>query len=98
VEAALISKAEKVFPGLTERIVFQESATPHTQNRYTRASGGTSYGLAATPQQFMEHRPGYRGPVPGLYLAGASTRSGHGILGALSSGVQAARAVEKDQG
>ncbi|HND34188.1 MAG TPA: NAD(P)/FAD-dependent oxidoreductase, partial [Myxococcota bacterium] len=62
VEAALISKAEVVFPGLTERIVFQESATPPTQNRYTRASGGTSYGLAATPQQFMEHRPGYRGP------------------------------------
>ncbi|HNC99127.1 MAG TPA: hypothetical protein PKW90_23535, partial [Myxococcota bacterium] len=76
--------------------VFQESATPPTQNRYTRASGGTSYGLAATPQQFMEHRPGYRGPVPGLYLTGASTRSGHGILGALASGAQTARAVLKD--
>jgi all-trans-retinol 13,14-reductase len=96
VEAALISKAERVFPGLTEKIVFQESATPPTQNRYTRASGGTSYGLAATPQQFMEHRPGYRGPLPGLYLTGVSTRSGHGILGALASGAQTARAVLKD--
>ena len=25
-------------------------------------AGGTAYGLAATPEQFMANRPGFRGP------------------------------------
>ena len=53
------------------------------------------YGLAATPDQFLDRRPGYRGPLPGLYLCGGSTRSGHGISGALASGVHAARTILK---
>jgi len=67
-----------------------------SHTRYTGASDGTGYGLAATPAQFLANRPGSRGPIPGLYLAGASTRSGHGIVGALSSGRKAARAILAD--
>jgi phytoene dehydrogenase-like protein len=36
--------------------------------------------------------------VAGLYLAGASTRAGHGIVGALNSGSQAARRIAADLG
>jgi len=97
VETGLIDLLEAQFPGSKERIVFRESATPVTHSRFTRAADGTGYGLAATPAQMMKGRPGYRGPVPGLYLAGASTRSGHGILGALSSGQAAAKRVVKDR-
>ncbi|TVR04431.1 MAG: NAD(P)/FAD-dependent oxidoreductase [Deltaproteobacteria bacterium] len=93
VEADVLTHAERVFPGLGERIVYRESATPLTHTRFTRASAGTGYGLASTPAQFMEHRPGYRGPVDGLYQCGASTRAGHGIVGSLRSGRAAGRRI-----
>ena len=38
----------------------------------------------------------YRGPVPGLYLTGASTHPGGGIMGA--AGRNAAREVMKEVG
>lgn len=98
VEAELVARLERLFPGATRDVVHLESATPVTHSRFTGASGGTGYGIAATPSQFLERRPGARGPVPGLYFAGASTRSGHGIVGAIASGGQAARAVLRDRG
>jgi len=98
VEDQLIDRLEDLFPGVKERIVFVESATPVTHARYTWASGGSGYGIAATPEQFMDKRPGYRGPIPGLFLCGASTRAGHGIVGAMMSGYQAARRAAKDHG
>ena len=93
IESDLIARLDAVFPGTGQRVVFSESATPVTHSRYTHASGGTGYGIACTPAQFGSRRPGCRGPVPGLYLCGASTRSGHGILGAMMSGHQAARRI-----
>ncbi len=97
VEDRLIDQLEAQFPGTKQHIVFRESATPITHSRYTRASDGTGYGLAATPAQFMQGRPGYRGPIPGLYFAGASTRAGHGIVGALTSGKHAAARILEDR-
>lgn len=96
-EEQMISRLERLFPGSTAEIVHRESATPVTQTRFTWASEGTGYGLAATPAQFMANRPGARTPLSGFYLCGASTRSGHGIIGALASGVQAARAVVRER-
>ena len=98
VEDELVERLEKVFPGTTEHITHRESATPVTHTRYTRASGGSGYGLAATPAQFMRGRPGYRGELEGLYFAGASTRSGHGIVGAMLSGEEAAKRIRRDRG
>jgi len=98
VEDDLVARVERMFPGLAAHIVLRESATPITHTRFTRASDGTGYGLAATPAQFMKGRPGYRGPIPGLYFAGASTRAGHGIVGALSSGRNAAQRIASDLG
>ncbi len=89
----LIAEAEHVIPGLSSHIVFREAATPLTHTRYTESTGGTSYGIAATPSQFLQKRPGARTPIRGLLLAGASTRAGHGIAGAMMSGVHAAGAV-----
>ncbi|MBS1897573.1 MAG: NAD(P)/FAD-dependent oxidoreductase [Actinobacteria bacterium] len=97
-EENLIARLEAIYPGAKERIVFRESATPMTHRRFTGATDGTGYGLAATPEQFMKKRPGYRGPLPGLYLTGASTRAGHGIVGAMMGGRAAAMRVAKDLG
>jgi len=96
VEEGLIDHMEALFPGTRDRIVFRESATPVTQTRYTRASAGSGYGLACTPAQFMKGRPGYRGPLKGLYFAGANTRAGHGIVGAMLSARHCARRVIRD--
>jgi phytoene dehydrogenase-like protein len=93
IEDQLVARLERLFPGAAARIRYRESATPVTHLRFTGATGGTGYGLAATPAQFMGNRPGYRGPIPGLYFAGASTRAGHGIVGAMMSGRAAARTV-----
>lgn len=89
-EESLVARLEAIFPGARERIVFRESASPMSHSRFTGASDGTGYGLACTPAQFMKARPGYRGPLHALYMCGASTRAGHGIVGAMMGGRSAA--------
>lgn len=89
----LLRAARPVFPDLARHIDFSELATPITHSRYTSSTGGTSYGIAATPDQFLWKRPGHRTEIPGLYLCGASTRAGHGIMGAMMGGLMAAGAI-----
>jgi phytoene dehydrogenase-like protein len=96
IETDMLTRLAALFPATKDRVVFTESATPMSHTRFTGASDGTGYGLAATPAQFMRGRPGYRGPLPGLYLVGASTRAGHGIVGAMMGGRAAARRVLSD--
>jgi phytoene dehydrogenase-like protein len=95
-EVELVARLDRLFPGAKERVVLCESASPMTHRRFTGATDGTGYGLAATPAQFMKARPGYRGPIAGLYLTGASTRAGHGIVGAMMGGRAAALRITKD--
>ncbi len=98
IESDLVNRLESVFPGTRDAIVYKESATPVTHTRFTRASAGTGYGLACTPDQFMDNRPGYRTPLKGLYLCGASTRAGHGVVGSMMSGKHAAHCIASDIG
>lgn len=95
IEEDMIARVENLFPGSRERIVFRESATPMTHTRYTRATDGSGYGLACTPEQYFEKRPGYRGPVENLFFAGASTRAGHGVLGSMMSGERVAQRIAR---
>ncbi|MCA9539296.1 MAG: NAD(P)/FAD-dependent oxidoreductase [Myxococcales bacterium] len=98
IEENLIDRLDGLFPGTKQRIVYRESATPVTHARFTRAKDGTGYGLAATPDQFLDRRPGYRGPLRDLYFCGASARAGHGVVGVLLSGYLAARCLARDKG
>ena len=93
IEDNLIGRLDKLFPGTAARICYRESATPLSHSRFTRANDGSGYGLAATPDQFLDKRPGYRSPIDGLFLCGASTRAGHGIAGAMMSGWKAAQRI-----
>jgi phytoene dehydrogenase-like protein len=97
-EEACISRFERLFPQTKELIAFRESATPISHTRYTRAAGGTGYGLAAIPRQFLYDRPSYRGPLRNLYLCGASARAGHGVVGTMTSGHQVAWRLANDLG
>lgn len=89
----LLELAEEALPGLRDHIVHEECATPITHERFVRSTGGTSYGIACTPEQFALNRPQPTTPLPGLYLVGASTMSGHGIGGVLAGGLACATAV-----
>lgn len=88
-----VRHAERAIPGLGDAIVYEDTATPITIERHLGSTGGTPYGIAPTPAQFGGRRPGPRTPIDGLFLAGASTRSGHGITGAMRGGAEAASAV-----
>lgn len=98
IDAQLLQRMERVFPGVGEHLVTTGGATPVTHTRYTHATGGTAYGLAPTPGQFLDGRPGPVGPVPGLYQCGASARAAHGIVGSLNGGWQAMRCIARDLG
>jgi phytoene dehydrogenase-like protein len=89
----LLDQAERAFPGLRRDIVYREVSTPLTHTRFTGSTGGTSYGIAVTPKQFLLGRPGATTDIPGLYLAGASLRTLHGIAGVMMSGLMAAASV-----
>lgn len=89
----LLRSAEHAIPGISESVVFHESATPITHERFVRSTGGTSYGLAATPKQMLLKRPGPKTPVKGLWMVGASTRYLHGIAGTLGGGMLTAAQV-----
>lgn len=89
----LIAVAERVVPGLAAHVDWQETATPVTQERFTHATGGTSYGIEFACDQMGPLRLGPRTEVPGLFLCGSSTPWGHGIGSVLRGGVAAASAV-----
>jgi phytoene dehydrogenase-like protein len=90
---ALLRSAERAIPGITESVVYSESATPITHERFVRSTGGTSYGLAATPDQMLLKRPAAHTAIKGLWIVGASTRYMHGISGTLGGGMLTAASI-----
>lgn len=89
----LLAVADRAVPGLTDAIVHAEEATPVTHERFTWSTGGTSYGIACTPEQFLLNRPSVTTAVDGLFLAGASTIGAHGIAAVMAGGLMTASAV-----
>lgn len=83
----LIDAAERVLGPFRDHIVHVEMATTLSHERYTHSTGGTSYGYLHSPEQSGEHRPHHRTEIPGLWVVGANTVSGHGIAGGVSGGV-----------
>ena len=88
--ARLIERAEEQLGPLREHILWEEVATPMTQTRYTRSSGGSCYGIELAADQFGPLRPSHRTEIEGLILGGVSSRSGHGIVAAMSGGFECA--------
>jgi phytoene dehydrogenase-like protein len=89
----LLATAEAIVPGLREHADWKEAATPVTQERFTHSTGGTSYGIEYATDQMGPMRMGPETDVPGLYLCGASTPSGHGVANVMWSGLRAAEAA-----
>jgi all-trans-retinol 13,14-reductase len=90
---ALVDAAEKVLGPLRDNIVHLETATTLSHERYTHATGGTSYGYMHSPDQVGKQRPQFKTEIDGLWVVGANTVGGHGIAGAVSGGVFCAGAI-----
>ncbi len=86
----LIANAEKIIPGLRDKIVYKSVATPFTCERYTLNSEGASAGWTYNPLTAIntgsEGFKGFMTPVKNLYLAGHWTMSPGGAPACFTSG------------
>lgn len=87
----ILDTAEKVLGPFRDRITHVETATPLTNERYIRASGGTPYGMATWGG--AGQRPDVRTDVEGLYVVGQNVRYGSGVGGVATGGVAAASQI-----
>ena len=95
----IIDQFETYAPGIRDHIVGQLFQHPAWLERHLGLYRGNVMHLEMSIDQMFTARPAfglasYRGPVDDLYLTGASTHPGGGIMGA--SGRNAARTMLKD--
>ncbi len=89
----LVDTSQQIIPDLREHIVWKEAATPISQERFTRSTGGTSYGIEMSCSQTGPLRVGPSTEIEGLFLCGASTPSGPGVAGVIRGGLVTAGQV-----
>jgi phytoene dehydrogenase-like protein len=95
----VLAVVEEVAPGFRDRILHAEVlVTPDLESIFG-LSGGNIFHGAMTPDRLLSLRPvvgwsRYRTPLHGLYLCGAGTHPGGGVMGAC--GRNAAHAVLRD--
>lgn len=99
VASTLLDQFEAYAPGTREHVVGQLFQHPEWLERHLGLFRGNVMHLEMTLDQMFMGRPffsnsTYRGPVDGLFLSGASTHPGGGIMGA--AGRNAARVMLKE--
>ena len=90
---------EEYAPGFRKSVLHREVLTPVDIERRFGLTGGNIFqgAMGLSQLAFMRPIPGYadyRTPVPGLYLCGAATHPGGGVMGAC--GYNAAREILRD--
>jgi phytoene dehydrogenase-like protein len=88
----MIANADRIVPGLRDRVTFAELGTPLTNKFYCAATAGNLYGTEKTLGQLGPFSYPVTSEIDGLYLCGASTL-GHGVMGAALSGIAVAKSV-----
>jgi len=92
----MIEASDQRFPGLADHIAVLEVSTPLTNMRYSGNPGGSilgfDYDVLGSPMMRLPNR----GPLEGLYFAGAWVRAGGGFETCIQSGVFAFGEVMKD--
>lgn len=95
---SLIRRIEQsISPELSSHIIYSDSATPLTLQRYTLNQKGAAYGWACTPAQFAI--PGMRKPasIYGLYLTGHWTTHAQGIPGVIYLAYDTAKTILRER-
>ena len=92
----ILAVLERHLPGLSARVLAAELLTPSDlEARYRMPGGHWHHGELAVDQLMMlrpVHGAGqYATPLPGLYLCGAGSHPGGGVMGA--AGLNAARRI-----
>ncbi len=87
-------------PDLSRTLLHRHTVSPLDLEREYGLTRGDVFHMAITPDQMFSFRPlpgwaNYRTPIGGLYLCGAGTHPGGGVLGAC--GYNAAMAVLEDR-
>jgi phytoene dehydrogenase-like protein len=96
---AVVARLEDVAPGFAATVTERHVQTPLDLERELGLRRGNIMHVEMALDAMFALRPvpefsGYRGPLPGLYLTGASTHPGGGVFGA--SGRSAARVLVED--
>lgn len=89
----MLELAYEQIPGLKDHVLFIDSGSPGTMERYTLNHQGAAYGWDVTPDQTGPNRIQNRSPVSGLYFSGHWTTPGGGVYGVCVSGMQAAQQI-----
>ena len=92
---AMMKMAETIAPGIRQYVETVEVATPLTNMRYTGALGGSIYGFNNHPHNHSVLRMSQKGPLKGLYFAGAWTQPGGGFEPCMLSGQMAGAMIAK---
>ncbi len=95
---SLLARLEKYAPGISGQVVHAELLTPHDLEQTHNVTGGHWHHTEFAVDQLLMMRPTYEAaqygtPVPGLYLCGAGSHPGGGLVGA--PGHNAAREILK---
>ncbi|MFT3823667.1 MAG: NAD(P)-binding protein [Chitinophagaceae bacterium] len=88
-------RLETHYPGILRHMVYYETGTARTIQRYTLNPKGTPYGYAQSPAQSGITRIAARSPVKNMYFASAWSFPGGGFTGSISGGYWAARSMSK---
>ncbi len=91
----IIKNFSKYIPNLKERVVFQNTATPLTIERYTLATDGGLQSLAHTIDQSGKTRGNIKTHIENLYHAGQYNFPGAGIITVSISGNLCAEMILK---
>jgi phytoene dehydrogenase-like protein len=99
-ERRVIATLAEYAPGFEQRIIDTRAITPLDLEREYGLTGGNIFHGAMTLGQLFDSRPvpafsSYRSPIEGLYLCGAGTHPGGGVMGA--NGHNAAKMVLRDR-
>jgi len=86
----ILTKVEKIIPGIKDSLIHLEAATPSTLEKYTGNTGGAAFGWAQT----QSLRP-CKTFIDNLYLSGHWTGLGGGIAAAAYSGVKTGNRILK---
>ncbi len=89
----IIENMSQYIPNLQERIIFQNTATPLTIERYTLATEGGLQGLAHNHKQSGKARGSIKTHIENLYQAGQYTFPGAGIVTVSISGTICAEMI-----
>jgi prolycopene isomerase len=98
VAECMIKRAEKIIPGLSQKILYQEFWSPVTMSKYLMCGTDASMGWALSPQQVGPKRLAQKTPIKNLLLSGHWTAPAVGVMSTVISGLQSARIVLESEG